>query len=240
MIAFQSGQDRTALLALKNISGVADASWLSGIAHIRSENWQAARAAFEAALKNGPALGSRFAANGVNAVIELAITPEITARIEPAEQATRLVLAEACQASGDLPAAAQILVTALDADRTDPVLAISLAEIALEAEEAGAPVIQLEDLAPHLERQADDPVIAASLVLYRARVAASLGNHRDAAARYEMVSTIMEADDDLAKTALYEQALCLREMGERTRFRQALSALHARDPSFADIRSLLG
>ena len=242
IIAFQSGQDDRAAKALDPIRDTADGLWLSGLIHVRAQRWDDARADFEAALKEEDALGSRFSANGVSASIEMAITPEITAVIAPTGHATRLVLAECCQAAGHLGMAAHVIVDALEADRTDPVLAISLAEIALEASEAGTPVLEMATLTPYLDRPADDPVIAASLALYRARVAVSLDHHADAVQRYGLVSGLAEGSedaDDLTKVALYEQALSYREMGDRTQFRQTLSALYARDPDFADIRALL-
>ena len=242
IIAFQSGQDDRAAVALEAILDTADGLWLSGLIHVRSQRWDAARSDFEAALEKADVLGTRFSENGVSASIEMAITPEITAVIEPTAHATRLVLAEICQAGGNLGAAAQVIFDALDADRTDPVLAISLAEIALEAAEIGAPLLEMSALGTYLDRPADDPVIAASLALYRARVAASLEEHDNAVQRYGSVSGFAEGSedaDDLTKVALYEQALSYREMGDRTKFRQALSALYARDPDFADIRTLL-
>jgi tetratricopeptide (TPR) repeat protein len=242
IIAFQSGQDDRAAKVLDSIRDTADGLWLSGLIHVRAQRWDAARGDFEAALENEDDLGSRFSANGVSASIEMAITPEITAVIQPTPHATRLVLAEACQAAGHLDVAAQIIVDALEADRTDPVLAISLAEIALEGVEAGSPVLDMETLAPYLDRPADDPVIAASLALYRARVAVSLAQNAEAVQRYGSVSGLArgaEGTEDLIKVALYEQALSYREMGDRAQFRQTLSALYARDPDFADIRALL-
>lgn len=242
IIAFQSGQDDRAAKALGEIRDTADGLWLSGLIHVRGQDWKAARSDFEAALMQEGDLGSRFSANGVSASIEMDITPEITAVIEPTAHATRLVLAEVCQAAGQFDVAAQAIVGALDADRSDPVLAISLAEIALEAAEAGTPVLDMAALGLYLERDADDPIIAASLALYRARVAASLDHHDDAVARYGSVPGLVEGTEDadeLTKVALYEQALSFREMGDQTRFRQTLSALHARDPEFADIRALL-
>lgn len=239
IIAFQSGQDDKAAQALQALSDTVDGQWLSGILHVRAQRWTEARTAFEAALCAADDLGSRFAANDVSASVEMAITPEITAVIAPTLHATRLILAEACQAAGDLPAAARVMIDALNADRHDPVLAISLAEIALEAEQDGTPVIDLATLAPYLDRPADDPVIAASLALYRARLAVSLDEHGIAVERYGVISDMADADDEIAKVALYEKALSFREMGERAQFRQTLSTLHARDPGFADVRDLL-
>lgn len=239
IIAFQSGRDDTAADALRAVSSLADGRWLMGLVHVRADRWQDARAAFQQSLASSDALGGRFEANGVLVSIKMAITPEITAIIEPTEHATRLILAEACQAVGDLRAAAQTVVDALDEDSDDPVLAISLAEIALAAVELGTPVLQISDLIPYLERGADDSIIAASLALYRARVAVQLGDHSGAIGWYEVAETGVRDSNTLSKTATYERALCFREIGDRARFRQVLSGLHARDPDFADVRALL-
>ncbi|MEM9757020.1 MAG: hypothetical protein AAF914_13540, partial [Pseudomonadota bacterium] len=60
-----------------------------------------------------------------------------------------------------------------------------------------------------------------------------------AIAAYGAARISADPGSDTDKRAWYEMALSWAEAGDPTRCRQELSALHARDPSFADVHERL-
>lgn len=215
---------------------VGDMWWLRGMAALRGEDWsEAVRALNKAAHRTD--LGALCERNDLSLQVALPITSEVTAHIEPNTMATRLALAEALQAKGDLREALALLKTMNAEDPEDFVVAMSLAEIALEVDDGRS--MTMITLAEILSRAKRDPDLGWALTFYMARARTRSGAHLDAVALYDNTMNHPAVPEDVRMLAWYEKALTHGDAGDRTRCRQELSAIYAADRTFADVEDRL-
>lgn len=130
--ALNEGDDSEALVLLDRSASLADAAWLAGMLHLKSENFDQAERCLLDALERRHKLDSLFSKYGVNATISLPITPEISAHVRPRERGTLLALVEVYQLQGRSGDALIRLDQLLDLDKSDPVVLLSFAELALD------------------------------------------------------------------------------------------------------------
>lgn len=237
VVAFQSGDASGAVKMLRAISGAADADWLRGIIHLRNSDFADAASALKTALDASPDLGLLTDRNGVTMEIALPLTPEVTAHIGPNPRATRLAYIEALQALGELEAAIKELKSLIREKPDDLVVVLSLAEIAFEADDGQW--MKMSDLAQFLERSTPVPALGWAHNFYLARALERCERYPDAILAYEATIKDDETPEDMALLARYELALTFGDQGDRTRYRQELSAVHAIDRSFADVEARL-
>ena len=233
VVAYQSGRQIAALTLLSALKTSADACWLAGVIELKDENWLSAAEYFEAALKDENSLGELCARNSVAIEIAYPITPEVTAHIGPDPRSTRLALAEAYQGSGKLSAALQILKSMISAHPLDLIIALSIAEIAFEADDGRK--MKMADLIGMLDQT--DPVEGLNWArdFNRARALSCTGAFSEALDAYSRAMSDAHIPEDMHKLAWYEKSLTLIEAGEHIRGRQELSGLYAYDKTFADV-----
>lgn len=237
VVAFQSGDKTGACALLAQLQGAADADWLRGIILLRDRNWPEAAAALRAALDNAAALGDITGRNGVSMEIALPLTPEVTAHIGPDPRATRLAYAEALQEQGDVGGALKELKALAREHPDDIVVALSLAEIAFEADDGRR--MKMSDLATLLEGVHPESGLDWARHFYLARALERSDRFAEAIGAYDKALKDAAIPDDMALLARYEMALTYGESGDRTRCRQELSAIHAIDAGFADVEDRL-
>ncbi|KMK68663.1 DUF4236 domain-containing protein [Puniceibacterium sp. IMCC21224] len=237
VVAFQGGNTGEALAKLDEMPGIADASWLAGVIELRDGNWISAADHLEAALKNQDDLGQICARNGVSIEIAYPITPEVTAHIGPDSRSARLALAEAYQAGQQLSEALRVLKSMIHQVPEDLVVALSLAEVAFEANDGRK--MKMSDLVAILDRAAPVSGLGWARDVMRARALARGGALTEAIDSYARAMLDDDTPEDVHKLAWYERALLFEETGDRTRCRQELSGLYAHDKSFADVADRL-
>lgn len=246
VVDFQSGRREEALAGLIALDGlVADTAWLAGIIALQEGEWAAAERHLGGALDHEADLGTLFDRNGISVEIAWPVTPEITAHIGPDPRATRLARIEALQYQSKYREALLALRDMARADPADPVVRLSLAEIAFEAEDEAASPVSMRELADFLDMpdpsdgDGDATGLAWACAFMRARALVRCGEHDNAIDGYTRAMADDDIPDDMHKLAQYERALAYGEKGEATRCRQELSTLYAHDADFADLRERL-
>lgn len=237
VVAYQSGKTREALALLIGMPQIADARWLAGVIELRDRNWQSAADHLEAALRNETDLGQLCEHNGVSIEIAYPITPEVTAHIGPDPRSARLALAEAYQGGENLSEALRLLKTMIRLTPEDLVVALSLAEIAFEADDGRK--MKISDLVGILDRATPPAGLTWARDFMLARALERSGALPEAIEHYGRAMSDEDIPDDMNKLVRYEKALTYEKAGDRTRCRQELSGLYAQDKSFADVEDRL-
>ena len=237
VVAYQSGRSQDATNILADMVHVADACWLTGIIELQSANWQAAVGHFEAALRQESDLGQICERNNLSIAINYPITPEVTAHIGPDPKSTRLALVEAYQEDEKLSKALRVLKEMIRDDPSDIIVALSLAEIAFEADDGRK--MKMSDLAVILDRANASKGLIWAREFMRARALMRSGDLHDSIDAYARAMSDDNVPVEIHRLAWYEMALTFEEIGDRTRCRQELAGLYAQDKTFADVEDRL-
>lgn len=235
--ALNEGDDSEALVLLDRSASLADAAWLAGMLHLKSENFDQAERCLLDALERRHELDSLFSKYGVNATISLPITPEISAHVRPRERGTLLALVEVYQLQGRSGDALIRLDQLLDLDKSDPVVLLSFAELALDHPNPEH-LRRIAELSASVENET--PVHTA-LLLYRARALVSLGLP-DAAIDVLTLALRRRKDrpDELLRQVRYERALLYDGQRRQAQARREFERIYAEDPGFEDVAERLG
>lgn len=235
--ALNEGDDSEALVLLDRSASRADAAWLAGMLHLKSENFDQAERCLLDALERRHELDSLFSKYGVNATISLPITPEISAHVRPRERGTLLALVEVYQLQGRSGDALIRLDQLLDLDKSDPVVLLSFAELALDHPKPEH-LRRIAELSASVENET--PVHTA-LLLYRARALVSLGLP-DAAIDVLTLALRRRKDrpDELLRQVRYERALLYDGQRRQAQARREFERIYAEDPGFEDVAERLG
>jgi tetratricopeptide (TPR) repeat protein len=234
--ALNEGDDSEALVLLDRSASLADAAWLAGMLHLKSENFEQAERCLLDALERRHELDSLFSKYGVNATISLPITPEISAHVRPRERGTLLALVEVYQLQGRSGDALIRLDQLLDLDKSDPVVLLSFAELALDHPNPEH-LRRIVELSASVENET--PVHTA-LLLYRARALVSLGLP-DAAIDVLTLALRRRKDrpDELLRQVRYERALLYDGQRRQAQARREFERIYAEDPGFEDVAERL-
>ena len=218
---------------------LADAHWLAGILRLKRKHFNDAEAHLRYCLRHVGSLGEHLDKYGVVPTTSLAITPEVTAHIQPRKRGTLLALAEIEQARGDLAAARQWLETLRKAYADDPVVKISLAEVMLECE--ADPKAAAENIVRMTADVDNDTPVHAALLLYKGRALRELGLD-DAAFRTltKAFRRKKDRDPELLRSIRFERALAYEAAGRNSRARSELEAIYAEAPDYEDVARRLG
>lgn len=235
--ALNEGDDSEALVLLDRSASLADAAWLAGMLHLKSENFDQAERCLLDALERRHKLDSLFSKYGVNATISLPITPEVSAHVRPRERGTLLALVEVYQLQGRSGDALIRLDQLLDLDKSDPVVLLSFAELALDQPNPEH-LRRIAELSASVENET--PVHTA-LLLYRARALVSLGLP-DAAIDVLTLALRRRKDrpDELLRQVRYERALLYDGQRRQAQARREFERIYAEDPGFEDVAERLG
>lgn len=238
MKALVGGDERAARRALGKATDLADGAFMAGVLAIKARRWKDAEAALKLALARPRALGRHFEKYGIEASANLFITDQVGAVITPCPRGIRLALAEAYQASGRPREALEALKRLHQADRGDPVVRLSLAELLSETVGGKRAAKQVVRLAEGVENRTP---IDAALIYYRGRALRALG--LDEAARDALTEAFRrkkDRPDELLRAIRYERALVYASLGRRARARSELGKVYAEDPDYEDVAKRLG
>jgi len=235
--ALNEGDDSEALVLLDRSASLADAAWLAGMLHLKSENFDQAERCLLDALERRHELDSLFSKHGVNATISLPITPDISAHVRPRERGTLLALVEVYQLQGRSGDALIRLDQLLDLDKSDPVVLLSFAELALDHPKPEH-LRRIAELSASVENET--PVHTA-LLLYRARALVSLGLP---GAAIDVLTLALrrrkDRPDELLRQVRYERALLYDGQRRQAQARREFERIYAEDPGFEDVAERLG
>lgn len=238
MRALIAGEERAARRKLGRATDLADAAFMAGVLALKAERLTDARAALESALARRRSLGRLFEKYGIEASVNLFITEQVGAVVTPCARGIRLALAEAHQKADRWRDALAELKKLYQADRDDPVVLLSLAELLIEQVGDQRAAKQVVRLAEGIDNVSP---IHAALLLFKGRALRMLGLHT--AARDALTDAFRrkkDRPDDLLKAIRYERALVYAKLGRGSRARSELEKLYAEDPDYEDVATRLG
>jgi tetratricopeptide (TPR) repeat protein len=191
------------------------------------------------AARQAQELGKSLSQHGLTATMNLAITEEVQAHVEPGIHGVLLALAEAYQAQKQQSEAINCLERLRQLEPGDIVVNLSLAELLTEGntltKETCQRVVQLS------EGVSNESAVHAALLLYKAKALRGLGL-LDAA--LEVLTNTLKRktgrSDDLLQALRYERALVYEGQGERKKARTELEKLYAEAPDYEDVKTRLG
>jgi tetratricopeptide (TPR) repeat protein len=237
--AILMGQDEEALTHLQKALPHPDAAFLCAYVTLKKNALTDAEQYLKLALENSPKLGSFFRECPVRWEMQLGITDELKAHIEPNIRGIYLLLAEIYQRQGKWNAALQYLRKLRESDPNDIVVKVSIAEILLENvsgdTQACQQVLELSQGA-----SPDDP-LQLVLILYRARALRRLGMlEATRAILTEALRKTAGRDPELLRALRYERACVYEALGEEKRARAEFERIYAEDPTYEDVATRLG
>jgi len=254
--AFVAGDPDAAYRHAARASRWADAAWLAGVLALDRQDHAAADGHFGEAWRRRASLGAMFEKYGVSAVLDLAVTGSVRARVEPDERGLLLVRAELAQAGGDEAAARRLVRQLHEGLPSDPVISLSLAEllvadllrpmtadprhplrVRLSARQQAA-CDEAVELAADVENESD---VHAALLYHGAIALAARGLH--VAARDRLTTVLRRRKDrtpELLQEARFLRALVYEALGRRRQARGDLERLYAEDPGYHGVAARLG
>jgi|FLYN01.1.fsa_nt_gi tetratricopeptide (TPR) repeat protein len=237
--ALHEGQEDQAYQHARNAVHLADGAFLAGFLAFKREQYAEAAAYFSRALERKDGLGKAFEKYEVDMGVELPITEDVGAHIQPNENGVLLALAEAYQRDGKAELAIETLLRLHQNDPDDLIVRLSLAELFDQrypnGEQAQRQIVQLA------ENVHNESPIHAALMLYRARALRKLGLLEGAQ------DTITKAlrrkkgyPNDLLLALRYERALIYEALGKVKEARKEFQKVYAEAPSYEDVAAKLG
>jgi tetratricopeptide (TPR) repeat protein len=178
-----------------------------------------------------------FAKYDIAAQANLPITSDLFAHVLPCERGTRLALVEIAQIEGCHADAMVHIERLMEIDPTDPVVVLSLAELALDTPDDRPLMDRVVRATAHVDNQT--PVDTA-ILLYRGRALAALGMP-DAAIDVFTLANRRRKDrpEALMHQIRYDRAILYDQSGQRARARSEFERIYAADPEFEDVSKIL-
>jgi len=233
------GNEALALAHLRQAIHLADGAYLAGFLSLKKERLEEARSFLESAAKKPDQLGRYFAKYGVDALISLPITEEVSAHVSPDLRGVLLGLVEVYQRQKRWEDAIRCLERLEQLEPNDVVVKLSLAELLLEARPNDRATYQkIVRLAEGVENESQ---LHTALLLYKAKALRGLGLLK--AARETLTGALRRKkgrDEALLRALRYERALVYEDLGQHRRARTELEKLYAEDPDFEDVAARLG
>ncbi len=256
--AFVRGDREAAYQHAAKADRGADAAWLAGTLAMDRGDQAAAMRHFGEAWRRRATLGQLFERYGVGAVMDLAVTGDVRARVTADERGLLLVRAELAQAAGDEQAAVDLVRLLLERMPEDPVVRLSLAELLIGDrfdELVGDPdrplpaeprlsarrravLEEVVGLAAGIE---NETAVHTALLHFSAVALASLGLLDAARERLTLVlRRTAGRPEELLRDARLLRAVIHEADGRRAAARKDLERLYAEDPRFPTVARRLG
>jgi len=232
------GNSRRALEHLTKAVHLADGAFLAGIVSLKLEDFDNALRYLNLASIQPRSLGRYFRKLGINPVISLPVTSEITAMVGPGRRGILLAKVEAYQHQGNWADAVGCLKQLYAMDKHDLIAKVSLSDLLVN--EIGDHR-SLKDVLKVSEGIENDSHTHGTLLLYRAKALRLLGVCQGAK---EVLTPLLrrkkERSEDLLNAIRFERAMAYEELGEKRRARADLERVYAADPDFAGVAARLG
>jgi tetratricopeptide (TPR) repeat protein len=237
--ALANSDEDGALAHLQHAAHLADGAFLAGVLSLKKGHFQDAAQYLTAAVRQAPELGKSLSSHGLSVTMNLAITEEVQAHVEPGIHGVLLALAEAYQAQEKQPEAVNCLERLRQLTPGDLVVNLSLAELLMESDdltkETCQRVVQLT------EGVENESAVQTALLLYKAKALRGLGL-LDAALEVLTGALKRKKDrsDELLQALRYERTLVYERQGESKKARAELEKLYAEAPDYEDVKTRLG
>lgn len=233
------GNEKKAFIHLQKASHLADGAFLAGFIAFKNEWFNEAEKYLMTAAAKHKDLGKYFSKYEFTATMELPITDEVNAYIEPNLKGVLLGLVEVYQHKERYFDAISLLEKLKAIDPEDIVINLSLAEFLLDAypdkKEIYERIIKLS------KEVKNETPIHTTLLLYKARALRRLGL-LDAA--NEVIKNALRKKKDrpveLLYALRYEKALIYEEQGKGNLAKKEFEKLYAEAPEYEDVAKRLG
>ena len=237
--ALVRGDKEAALGYLRQAVHLADGAYLAGFVSLsRGEDAQA-ESCLKTAAEKHRRLNTYFSKYGMDALIGLPVTEEVTAWVEPNVRGVLLGLVEICQRQQRLGEAMDYVQRLRVLSPDDVVVKLSQAELLLESGPEDKK--SLQRVVRLGEKIDNETAVHANLLLYRARALRLLGL---ATAARDTLSTALrrkkDRSDELLWALRYERGLAYRDMGHKGRARSDFEKLYLEAPEYEDVAERLG
>lgn len=236
LAALSDGHEAEALrlmeAALDQDATMADAAWLAGFMRLKLEHFDIAVRHFQRASQQSHRLGQMFGQYGLTPGIQLPVTPEVTAALQPNAHSALLGLVEALQLQGKDSEAVAHLETLLDRQADDPVALVSYAELALDMDDHS----RWQRVVELTASVGNETAIHTALLLLRGQALVRLG--MDHAAEGVFTTALRRTtgrSETLLREIRYQRALVYERLGKRVQARRELERVYSEDPGFEDV-----
>lgn len=229
----------TALHHFMKAGNIADAAWLGGYIALRGGDPGTAERLLKQAANNASMLGTHLDKYGIKPRLELAITPEVTAFVEPDLRGALLGLAEAHQQLNRHDLAIHDMENLHQLDPEDMAVRLSLAELLMEAH--GDDRNHLDQVVRLAAGLANDDVLETAILLHKGEALRKLGlpeAARDTLTRAH--GRKKGRPPELLRAITYERACVYEDLGQKARARAEFARLYADDPNYEDVATRLG
>ena len=235
--ALADGNEGAALALLQNATHLADGAFLTGILSLKKGRFDDAEKYLSSAANQENELGRYLANYGVDAIMSLPVTEEVTAHITPTVHGALLALAEAYQAEKKIPEAIACLERLQQRGPVDVVVKLSLAELLAENYNDKETLQKILKLTEGVENES---AVHAALLLYKAQALRGLGLLDGAA---EVLTTTLRRQkgrpDELLRALRYERALVYDGQGQTKKARTEFEKIYVEDPNYEDVAKRL-
>jgi hypothetical protein len=226
--------------AFENLSKskLADAAFAAGFISLKRYAFETAVQFLRASLAKPEELGKYFQKYRLKLEIELPITEEITAHIEPNPRGALLALVEALQHAGKTSEAETACRSFVEAAPGDVVGKLSLVELLLDKTPSRAD--SWKEVVALCEGVANESPLHCALLLYKARALRNL-NLLDASLQIlnQCLRKSSNLNDDLRKALRYERTLLYESAGQARKAKAELQKLYADQPDYEDVAKRL-
>ena len=239
LLALHRGDEAGALEHLEAAPDEPDAAWLAGFLRMKHGPLETAERHLVTALAGARRLGRLYRKYELAMQLDLPITEEVTAHVQPCARGVRLGLAELHQARGDLASARVSMRALLKQAPEDPVAKLSLAELLLTEEGAGRR--EADRVVRLAEGVTNETLVHAALLLYKGRALSRLDFHRAALETFTIALRRRKGRPEaLLRQIRYERALAYEALGKRRRAKEEFERVYAEAPAFEDVAARLG
>ncbi|MGC8719534.1 MAG: DUF4236 domain-containing protein [Thermodesulforhabdaceae bacterium] len=232
------GNEGSALEYLRKAVHLADGAYLAGFLALKQDRLEEAANYLETAADKYKQLGRYFSKYGISATINIPITDEVTAHVEPDLRGVLLGLVEVYQRQEQWEKAIACLEKLQRLKLDDVVVKLSLAELLLQARPDNKNVCQkVVKLTEGIENETP---IHTGLLLYRARALRLLGLFDTALETLKgALRSKKNRSEALLRALRYERALVYDALGKHRQARKEFEKLYAEDPNYEDVATRL-
>lgn len=237
--ALHAGHEDECYSHAQRASNLPDGAFMAGFLALKRGQFTEAAGCFEHALEQKDSLGQTFDKYEVDMGVDLPITGDVVAYIQPNENGVLLALAEAYQHEGQPDRAIAALLRLHRNDPEDIVVRLSLAELLdLQYPNVAEVHHQIVQLAEDVHNESP---IHAALMYYRARALRRLGLLEGAGDTLnKALRRKKDYPSDLLLALRYERALVYEAMGQDKQARKEFQKVYAEAPSYEDVAAKLG
>lgn len=232
------GDEQKALEHARKAKHLADGAFLAGFLALKSGLYEEAVEHFSKAAADEKSLGKYFSKYQISALLELKISEEVSAFIQPSLEGVLLGLVEAYQVLRRIEDALSCFEKLLKLNPHDLVIKTSLAEL-LTDEKADDPEA-LKLVVKAAEGVENESPLHTALLLYKARALRGLKLYE---AALETLSAALRKTQGRSKELLlalrYERAVVYEETGQNRKARSEFEKIFAVAPDYEDVAKRL-